>query len=536
MLPDTIVSESIDISPGNLAASGLFRAPDKQRIVTWALVLGLFVAALLVRLYTLDLPFDRDSYDEGVYWQSLRAMSAGSALYRDIFYSQPPFFLLSLYPIYMFGGQTLWSARLGVALISLCGFVGVGLLGRTLAGRLGMLFALSLLLADPLYLRGSQTLQADAPALALSLLAVGMAYRWWCKPVGQLGLLPGILAASILALGILSKLLALATLAPIGLIVFARLMMLRQNRDATTGTILTLIASVLAFFLTILLLLLPCSEGLHELWSSVVTFHTDAKASLAGWQSYNVTPDLFGILKTLLPLSALYGTITALSRRDWRVVPLLAWLLATIVQLWQQVPLFPHHLIALIPPLVALAVMGIHPTHPAGRINFQRIRSLLSLRNLLPHLHTPTATTGIALALLLLTDLLSLNGVRHYYDAMQMRKDSVIAQHEEQIMRDLRRVVPPGKFVLTDAPFFAASTGHSTPAALVDLSEVRIRAGYISTTRLIQEASRPDVQVVLLYGSTRLYRLTAFRAWLKQHFRRIAVYDQDQYETLWGRI
>lgn len=33
-------------------------------------------------------------YDEGVYWQSLLAMSDGHALYRDIFYSQPPLFLI----------------------------------------------------------------------------------------------------------------------------------------------------------------------------------------------------------------------------------------------------------------------------------------------------------------------------------------------------------------------------------------------------------------------------------------------------------
>ena len=49
-----------------------------------------------MRLHLLDVPFDRDLYDEGVYWQSLRSMSIGNLLYQQTFYSQPPAFLLLL--------------------------------------------------------------------------------------------------------------------------------------------------------------------------------------------------------------------------------------------------------------------------------------------------------------------------------------------------------------------------------------------------------------------------------------------------------
>jgi 4-amino-4-deoxy-L-arabinose transferase-like glycosyltransferase len=54
-------------------------------------------------------------YDEGVYWQSLRAMSAGYHLYGQIFCSQPPLFLLSIYPFYELLGSSIVSARVGVA-------------------------------------------------------------------------------------------------------------------------------------------------------------------------------------------------------------------------------------------------------------------------------------------------------------------------------------------------------------------------------------------------------------------------------------
>src|SRR6266567_4128328 len=106
-----------------------------QAILFWAAALALFLLAAGMRLYNLGLLFDRDGYDEGVYWQSLRAMSAGHPLYQQIFYSQPPFFLLSAFPSFALLGGTLWSGRLGIALVSLLGMLGAFLLGKALAER-----------------------------------------------------------------------------------------------------------------------------------------------------------------------------------------------------------------------------------------------------------------------------------------------------------------------------------------------------------------------------------------------------------------
>src|SRR5579875_2467247 len=86
-------------------------APLWQSILFWLAVIALVLVAFNLRLYELGFPFDRDGYDEGVYWQTLRAMSAGHPLYAQTFYSQPPFFMLSVYPVYALLGGTLWSAR-----------------------------------------------------------------------------------------------------------------------------------------------------------------------------------------------------------------------------------------------------------------------------------------------------------------------------------------------------------------------------------------------------------------------------------------
>src|SRR5947199_8510861 len=93
----------------NTINTGAMHATGRARWQTLLVVLSalvLLVLAVWLRLRSLDLPFDRDGYDEGVYWQTLRAMSAGHPLYQETFYSQPPFFVLSIYPIYTLLGQT----------------------------------------------------------------------------------------------------------------------------------------------------------------------------------------------------------------------------------------------------------------------------------------------------------------------------------------------------------------------------------------------------------------------------------------------
>src|SRR5260370_16545926 len=90
---------------------------------------------------------------------------------------------------------------------------------------------------------------------------------------------------------------------------------------------------------------------------SVITFHSDAAGVLGSTQQGNAAI-IEQALTTFLTFAALYGMVAALLRRDWRVIPLIASLLATIYFLLHPVPLFQHHLDALTPPLVTLAVVG----------------------------------------------------------------------------------------------------------------------------------------------------------------------------------
>src|SRR5205085_235390 len=70
------------------------RAP----LVPWPAVSSRAVAVLAVAL-AVRLPLlagGQTDYDEGVYWQSLRALAAGHPLFSSVYSSQPPAFLMLL--------------------------------------------------------------------------------------------------------------------------------------------------------------------------------------------------------------------------------------------------------------------------------------------------------------------------------------------------------------------------------------------------------------------------------------------------------
>jgi 4-amino-4-deoxy-L-arabinose transferase-like glycosyltransferase len=526
-------------------------------LLTWIAVLALFVAGIWMRLHLLDVPFDRDSYDEGVYWQSLRSMSTGASLYQQIFYSQPPFFLLSIYPFYALLDQTIWSARLGIAIISLFGLLGVLLLGKALAGRLGMLLALLLLVINPLYLTESQILQADGPSTALMLLAVGLAYLWWERPDGMIGYFLATLAAITLALSMLTKLLVVPALAPVSLLVLAHFWKVKEQAPAKFfASIRPLILGCVAFVLTTVLLLLPFMHALPQFWHMVVTFHTDAGADLLNFSSkaklHNLEPQQNGImiqsvLVSFLGVSALYGTIAALIQRNWHVIPLLAWLGATIYVFWQQTPLLSHHLVAAVPPLIALSAMGIAPIIPVGKYLGMLVGHLLRSLPLKTTLASkkiaflkavlkatdPLVNITIVLAMLLalFQVVTGIQAIQTFYDTSYVNAHANSTQSNMDVARDLQQVTQQDQLVITDAQFIAAQADRSTPASLVDTSNVRIFAGYVTTQQLIEEASQPRVHAILFYKDRLDLMQPSFYNWVQQHFH--LAYHYDNKKELW---
>jgi 4-amino-4-deoxy-L-arabinose transferase-like glycosyltransferase len=491
----------------------------------WGAVALLLVAAVVMRLHHLDVPFDRDSYDEGVYWQSLLSMLAGNNLYSSIFYSQPPLFLLSTYPSFALFGGSLWSARLGIVLVSLLGFPGAYLLGRVLAGRLGALAALLLLLVDPLYLAQSQAIQAEASSVAFSLLAIAFAFLWWEQPDGKRGVCWAALTGLTFALSILCKLLCISTLVPIVLLMLARGWQILRGKPGTgRQSWLPMLVGIGTALLTVLIAVLPYAGSFKEFWASVVTFHLAAATSAAGPEPNQLM--IFAALHSLTTLAAAYGSLAALLRRDWRVLAVLAWLLVTLLALYLQQPLFAHHLIAIEPPLITLALLGL--ARPAA------YKAALSRLAACSH-QTALLISGAAILLILAASGVSFWQDINYYQQADAYNAGPNVQQNVRVANDLHQAIAPDQWVITDGQFIAALAGRDTPPALVDTSYVRILTGYVTLTQLEQEATNPRVHAVLFYTNrfSSPLQVAGFRVWVASRFHLLHQYGQNQ--ELWVR-
>ncbi len=510
-----------DVAPSQV--QGTQRYSNWQNLLFWGAVVALVVVAIVMRLYHLGLPFDRDGYDEGVYWQTLRSMNAGNILYKQIFYSQPPFFMLSTFPGYVLFGSSLWSARLGIALVSLVGLPGAFILGKALSGRWGAIGAMLLVIVNPLYLAQSQTLQAEVSSAALSLLAVGLAYLWWEHPEGTRGLLYAALTGITITLSIMCKLLSVAVIIPIALLMMARLWYIWQKQTgARLRGLLPILVGIIACILTFVLLLLPYIGTFQVLLQSVITFHSTAAQVYSNSQHQNIST-IQTALTSLLTFTAVFGTVAALLRRDWRVIPLIAWFVATLYLLWHQVPLFPHHLIALTPPLIALAIMGIR--NHSLKIE-EASGNLLARAN--PYI------TWISIALILITVILNVQQDRLYYRTAVSSSTSGLTRLESKVATDLRTATSPGQLVVTDAQFIAGLAGRNTPPDLVDTSAVRITSHYLTLSQLENDTSQPQVHAVLFFtGRFYLSGIAGYHSWVAQHFHLLHNYGAGR--ELWIR-
>ena len=222
------------------------------------------------------------------------------------------------------------------------------------------------------------------------------------------------------------------------------------------------------------------------------------------------------VLKTLLGTSALSGAVIALLRRDWRVIPLLVWLSTTLGFLLEQSPLIDHHLVVLIPPLIALAVTGIAPIVPTAK----RSGRVINLA---------TVLTGV---LALVQVVSNIQPIQASYANLVKRSHSSATIQTMLVSRDLQHLVRSDQLVITDAQFIAALADRNTPTSLVDTSNVRIAAGYLTTQQLIEEAMQPRVHAILFY-TNRLEKETdpSFYDWVTQHFQLADHYGEGK--ELW---
>ncbi len=474
---------------------------------------AILVAAILMRWAGLGGEFDYDGYDEGVYWQTLRAMSGGQRLYTDVFCSQPPLFIVSIYPFYRLLGSDILAARVGVATLSLLGFVGAYLLGAALAGRRGAILALTILVLSPLYLKQSQTLEAEGPATAFTLLSAGGAFLWWNQPGGRRGLALAAFCGITMVVGILIKALDIAAVLPLAMLAGLRLWTCPAIETGKPVALWVSVVACGAAAISAVGVLVAFLGSIDAMLEQTVLFHIAAREIPDGSIVANIRV-LFQLVlaNPILAGVAVAGLSSGIRRRDLRVFPMVAWLVITLSVLVFQVPLFARHAVILIPPLLAMSVLGM-----SGNTG-SRISGL-------------TRIDSIFIGFLLLV---AASDLYKYYSDLSRRADSKGAQLGRQIAADVRRETPEDQWIITDAPFIAALANCDTPPWLADTSSVRIKSGYLTTPELTAAAADPrNGAVLFVTGRLINASISDFRPELEKRYYQDHIYAPGM--ELWVR-
>ena len=448
----------------------------RGRLTAWAAV-SIGVSFLAIETIVLNTRI-RD-YDEGVYWQSVRALARGEPLFRSVFASQPPIFYEALLPFYWVG-HSLMSLRITVLILGIVGLASSYAVGRLLAGQVAGLVAVVLAATSPLYLHQSAIVQADGPAVAISMLAVALALGA-ARTDGRLRDGLAVAAGLALSLSIGTKLLGVVALIPIALGIIG----------APHGRGRLVAGALVGGFLGMVFVVLPVLASPRVAFDQLVLSHLRAGGSTQG--------DLGGNLKLLLlhrevPLEALaaVGVALAASRRDRAIIMPLAWTAASVLAVLFYHPLFAHHLVMLSLTFALVAAVG--------------------LRNL-----RMIGTRGTVLAGGLVVVIASAGAYVAFRDLQLALTPDL---HDAEMTAAVRAVSRPRDYWISDNPFAVAAANRDIPGALVDTSGQRTRAGLLTVVDLEAARVRYDVRWVLV-DSFRLEAVPGFHAWRDQHFHAV---------------
>jgi 4-amino-4-deoxy-L-arabinose transferase-like glycosyltransferase len=438
------------------------------------------VAAVVALALALRVPLvagGQVDYDEGVYWESLRALAAGHPLFTSVYSSQPPAFLLLLLPGHLALGGGIAGERMTGLVLALAGLVAVYRTARTLGTPRAGLLAAAVLAADPLFVRESVALQADGPSIALALVALALAAEARTRPGGRAQVLLAAGAGALLAAAVLTKLLAVAAAPPLAVL-------LAGHPDRTGGpwrqALRALAAALLGGALASAALLVPFASAWPEMWRQAIGLHLGARSLAAGGLEGRMV-----VQEVPVALLGAGGLVVGLRRTPALVAAAAAWAVPAALLLAAQHPLWSHHAVALVAPLALLA-SGLAAVLP------ERPRLLAAVAVVLV---AASAASALSVAVMQRPEATT--------------RPSVVA---------LRAVTAPGDLVVTDDEFAAAMAGRSTPPELVDTSEVRVTSGDLQVAQVEARAGRPDVRAVLL-ASDRLSELPGFQSWVAARFR-----------------
>jgi hypothetical protein len=432
--------------------------------------IGLLAVVLAAQAYLFAQPIHSAiNYDESVYLAAVDALRHGQALGSQVFAAQFPGFYDLLRGISYITGVTATGIRAGLLVVTMLGTIGGWLVGRRFGGPVGGLLAAAfLVIAPPLDLFGYQVI-ADTPALALTLLSLGIA------TLG--GPVAAVVAGLVFGAALSVKLTAVTAL--------PALFWLLRGR---------LVRAAVGFAAVVVALLVAHAGATGDLWTSGVTYHSNARSTPA------VIPHPHRQIFDQIPHGTPFFVLTVLAvvlavaflarRRPLHVWPLWTWVVLSVAFLFVHAPLHYNHLIVF---PFTLAVAGGATLGAA----VERAPRTVSL-----------AATGV-LALAVAA------GFVQQFHRVDLAKTPEPASNVDAA-RALERLTPAGALTVDDRPVISFLAHRRVVGQLVDLAFLRWEAGSLNDDQVIRGLR--DARAVVI--SRALRERPKVLAYVRAHFVR----------------
>jgi hypothetical protein len=467
---------------------------------TWpteAVVLGtILIVAAFMRLVRLS--GTSGDLDEGIRGIQLLLMSAGYRPMQEIYSSQGPLLLDMLYPLYRLFGETLGAARLAIGVYSLFGILGVYVAARALGGPVGGTAAALLLALSPNYLRNSRQALAEVPALAPAILAVAAAFEY--QRTGRWVWL--VVSGVLLGVALLVKPIIAAAVVPIALAA-----LLGPKITPRPVVLVGLVSAAVVVAIVVM-------TGFSTVVDQMVDYRLKSR-QVSGWSWNENWKVIRGTLiaRDQIGLLALggAGAILAFLFRPRQAVPCIGWIVASAALLALYAPLFPKHVVVVVPPLVVAAGAGIGVVWQALRE--RRVAGMAG----------GFALTGpLLLYIWSLPTIAMLNvGFMNLDQGLEGQRFARTAD----IAATIAAVTQRDDFIVTDEPEQAFHAQRLVPPNLADPSTSRVRARELTGEAVATTAEEYDVKLVAL-SSDRFRSLRNFHLWLDERFEPIKVYGR----------
>jgi 4-amino-4-deoxy-L-arabinose transferase-like glycosyltransferase len=423
----------------------------------WPILTTLVLAAAAALVYTRALG-TRTNYDEGVYLASLDAMRRGQALGSAVYTSQPPVFYWLLRGLAAPFGSSIPGIRAAFALFGVAGVAASVFLGWRLYGPPAGIAAGALVAIGPPYPTVAPTVSADVPAVVLGLVGLALLAFALAPPAPRVW---AAVAGAVLALAVLTKLLAIPFVVPFVALALAARSARRVLPSALLGAVLAAAVVVAAN-----------AAAAGDIWREVVTDHTDARG-------LGSTSDNLEHIRGLVDLRTPFGWLVplgfvafVLSRRARRTWPLWLFVPAAAGFLVLVRPLEDHHLVLL---SVACAIAA-GPSLALAVGAFPR----------------PARIAATAVLVLLVAAGL-------FQEQRRLHRNDVAEPAELTWAADaIERATGRDALVVSDQPIVVFKARRATAGPLVDISSTRVTGGTLTAAEVESEIRRSRPQAVLV--------------------------------------